>query len=85
MGWTKFLLPKYIKIKETIKPNNKLPLSPKNIFGNLKSEKLKHKKIHIGIIIIIKNNWKVWSGNKKYKIANTEHDEKLNVPSIPSK
>ena len=28
-------------------PNNKLPLSPKNNLGNLKSEKLKHKKAHI--------------------------------------
>ena len=31
-------------MKEIIKPNNKLPLSPKNNFGSLKIAKLKNKK-----------------------------------------
>ena len=66
-------------------PKSKLPLSPRNSFGSLKIEKLKHKKIQIGINIVIKNNWKFLSGTKKYKIANTEIDVKLKVPSIPSK
>ena len=85
IGWIKFWLARYIKIKEIINPSSKLPLSPKNILGNLKREKLKHKKIPIGIKMIIKNNWNSWSESKKYKIANTEIDAKLNVPSIPSK
>ena len=46
----------YIKINEIKNPNNKLPLSPKNSFGRFRREKLKHKKILIGINIIIKNN-----------------------------
>ena len=49
MGWINFWLAKYIKINEIIKPNSKLPLSPKNSFGSLRKEKLKHKKIIIGI------------------------------------
>ena len=85
IGWTKLLFARYINVNEIIKPKSKLPLSPKNIFGNLKKEKLKLKKIRIGIIIIIKNNWNSWSGIKKYKIANTEHDVIHNVPSVPSK
>ena len=85
MGWTIFWLAKYIRINETIKPNSKLPPSPRNILGSLKSEKLKHKKIPIGIDIIIKNNWIFWSWIKKYKIAKTEIDVKPNAPSIPSK
>ena len=54
IGCAKFLLAIYIKMNETINPINKLPPSPKNILGSLKTEKLKHKNILIGIIIIIK-------------------------------
>ena len=80
--------------KDTINPNSKLPLSPKNNFGSLKNEKLKNKKQIIGIIIVIRKNWtlssftKKWvlcSKDKKYKIANTEIDVKPSIPSIPSK
>ena len=45
-----------IKINETTKPRYKLPLSPKNIFGRFKKEKLNIKKIEMGTIIIIKKN-----------------------------
>ena len=65
-------------------PNSRLPLSPKNSLGNLKSEKLKHKKVHNGIMIIMNkicNSWKA----RKYKMNNTEIDAKLIVPSNPSK
>ena len=72
-------------MNETINPINKLPPSPKNILGSLKTEKLKHKNILIGIIIIIKNNCKFLYGAKKYSIKKTEIVAKLNVPSIPSK
>ena len=85
MGWINFWLAKYIKINEIIKPNSKLPLSPKNSFGSPRREKLKHKKIIIGINIIIRNNWKFLSGTKKYRITNTEIVVKLSVPFIPSK
>ena len=80
-----FFFVKYIKRKEVIKPNSRLPLSPKNCFGSLKKEKLKNKKMTIGINKIIKNNRKVWSEIKKYIIENVEIDAKLSVPSIPSK
>ena len=85
IGWTMFKLAKYININDIIKPNNKLPPSPKNSLGNLKMEKLKKIKMNRGINTIIKKKWKFLSGIKKYKIDNTETEEKLNVPSIPSK
>ena len=46
----------YISKNDTIKPSSKLPLSPKNILGNLNIEKLKHKKIPIEIPGIVKIN-----------------------------
>ena len=46
-----------INIKDITKPKNRLPLSPKNNFGSLKREKLKHKKINNGTIIIVKNKF----------------------------
>ena len=42
----------------SIDPKRKTPLSPKNNFGSLKREKLKHKKINNGTIIIVKNKFK---------------------------
>ena len=56
IGWTNFSCERNIKIKAIIKPNNKLPLSPKNNFGSLNKEKLKHKKINIGIKIVNRKN-----------------------------
>ena len=85
IGWTKFRLAKYINTKEIIKPNSKLPPSSKNSLGNLKKEKLNNIKMNKGIAIIIKKNLKFSSGIKKYKIDNTDNDEKLSVPSNPSK
>ena len=41
---------------DIIKPNNKLPLSPQNNFGNFNIEKLNNKKTNIGIKITIKNS-----------------------------
>ena len=66
-------------------PNNKLPPSPKNIFGKLNKEKLNIKKIQIGIDKINKNNLTSLLGLKKYNMPNVEIDVKLKVPSIPSK
>ena len=74
-----------IRIKEIIKPNSKLPLSPKNNFGSLKRAKLKDIKMNMGINIVIKNNLIFSSDVRKYKIANMDIDVKLNVPSAPSK
>ena len=54
IGWANFSIAKYIKMKATKNPINKLPLSPKNNFGSLIIEKLKHKKNNIGNKIIIK-------------------------------
>jgi hypothetical protein len=68
-----------------MKPNSKLPLSPKNCFGNLKIEKLKNKKMAIGINTVIKNSSMFFSETKKYIIANEEIVVQLNKPSIPSK
>jgi hypothetical protein len=65
-------------------PNNKLPLSPKNILGNLKSEKLKHKKTHIGIVKMTHKICDSWLA-RKYKMDNTEINAKLTEPSSPSK
>ena len=76
---------KNIKKKEIMNPNNKLPPSPKNVFGSLKIEKLKHKKIHKGNNNIIKNNLIFSSISKKYNKNNTEIVVKLHVPSAPSK
>ena len=56
-----------------------------NNLGSLKKEKLKNKKIHIGIDIITKNNLIFSSDIKKYKIANVEIVVKPSVPSVPSK
>lgn len=72
-------------MNDIIKPNIKLPQSPRNSFGKFKIEKLKNKNIPIGIDIVIKNNFNFWSGIKKYKITNTEIEEKPKAPSIPSK
>ena len=83
--WAKFWLAEYINTNDIINPKSKLPLSPKNSFGSLKIEKLKNKKIQIGMDKVIKNNWSFWSETKKYKIANTEIEVKTNVPSAPSK
>ena len=71
IGWANFWLAAYIKMNDTIKPNNKLPLSPKKSLGSLKIEKLKNKKTQIGIIIINKNKSRFWSSIKKNRIANT--------------
>ena len=68
-----------------MKPSNKLPLSPKNNFGNLNMEKLKHKKNNMGIKIIIKNNLIFSLGVKKNKIPSVEIVEKPSTPSKPSK
>ena len=56
IGWTNFWLAIYIKTNAIIKPNNKLPLSPKNNFGNLNNEKLKNKNNIKGNKTIVKNN-----------------------------
>ena len=56
IGCVKLRLAKYININETINPINKLPLFPKNILGSLNREKLKNKKILIGINIVNNNN-----------------------------
>ena len=85
IGWTNFWFAKYIKINEIIKPNNKLPLSPKKSFGSLRIEKLKHKKTPSGNNIVIKNKLKLWFWTKKNKINITQIVVKLNVPSNPSK
>ena len=58
---------KNIKIKAIMNPNNKLPPSPKNSFGNCKIEKLNNKKINIGIKVIIIKNLKFSSGIKNKK------------------
>ena len=68
-----------------MKSNNRLPLSPKNNFGRLNIEKLKHKKVHKGINIIIKNNLISLSGTRKYKMAIMVIEVKPNTPSSPSK
>jgi hypothetical protein len=39
-----------------INPNSRLPLSPKKSFGSFKKEKLKNKKINVGMKIISKNS-----------------------------
>ena len=62
------LFARYINKKDIINPNNKLPLSPKNILGRLNKEKLKHKKIHSGIKMIIKNRPICSPDVRKYKI-----------------
>ena len=66
-------------------PRHKLPLSPRNNFGSLNNEKLKHKKINIGINIVIKKSLMLLLGAKKNKINITDNVAKLRVPSIPSK
>ena len=72
MGWIKFWLAKNIRINEIIKPNSKLPPSPKNSLGRFKKEKLNNRKNPIGIDIII-NNKRIFSSEiRKYRIANTE-------------
>ena len=85
IGCTKFWFAKNININEIIKPNSKLPLSPRNNFGRLKIEKLKNRKIIIVINKIIIKNLMFWFGAKKSKIIKTDIDVKLKVPSIPSK
>ena len=85
IGWTMLLFARYIRRKDTINPNSKLPLSPKNNFGSLKIAKLKNKKIQRGTNIVIKNIVIVSSEIKKNKIANVEIDIKVRVPSTPSK
>ena len=62
-----------------------LPLSPKNNFGSLKTEKLNNKKTDLEIKIITKNNLRFSLFTKKYKINITEIDEKAKTPSNPSK
>ena len=74
-----------IKMKEIIKPNNKLPLSPKNNFGSLKIAKLKNKKRIKSKNIDNKSNLIVSSVIKKNKIINTVSEVNPNEPSIPSK
>ena len=85
IGWIKLSLAKNINKKENINPNNKLPPSPKNIFGKFNKEKLNIKKIQIGINKINKNNLTSLLGIKKYNMPSVEIDVKLKVPSIPSK
>ena len=72
-------------MKEIIKPNNKLPLSPKNNFGSLKIAKLKNKKRIKSKNIDNKSNLIVSSVIKKNKIINTVSEVNPNEPSIPSK
>ena len=55
IGWANFSLARYINKNDITKPNNKLPLSPKNNFGNFKKEKLKHKNNNTGNNNIVKN------------------------------
>ena len=85
IGCNNFSLAIKISKKEIIKPNNKLPLSPKNNFGSLNILKLKHKNIKIGIKIININNLISSSPIMKYKINNVDNIEIINVPSSPSK
>lgn len=85
IGWTKFLLAISINVNDTIKPINKLPLSPKKTLGNFNNEKLNNKKIIKEIITKFKNINKSLSEIKKYKIKNVEIVAKLKVPFIPSK
>ena len=65
LRWKKFdvcieldhsVIPHAIFRLKIINPKSKLPLSPRNSFGSLKIEKLKHKKIEIGTDKAIKNN-----------------------------
>ena len=72
-------------MKEIIKPNNKLPLSPKNNFGSLKIAKLKNKKRIKSKNIDNKSNLIVSSVIKKNKIISTVSEVNPNEPSIPSK
>ena len=85
IGCVILLLAEYIIKNEIIKPSNKLPLSPKNNFGRLNTEKLKNKKIKSGTNIIIRNSLIVSSGIMKYRIGNTEIVVIVKDPSIPSK
>ena len=80
-----FFTARNIKTKDMINPSNKLPLSPKNIFGSFNIEKLKHKKINNGIKVIIKNSLTFSSGIKKIKMLNTEIVKEVSKPSKPSK
>ena len=43
-------------MKDIKKPKSKLPLSPRKSLGKFKSEKLKNKKIKVGIIINNRKN-----------------------------
>ena len=85
IGWANFFTARNIKTKDMINPSNKLPLSPKNIFGSFNIEKLKHKKINNGIKVIIKNSLTFSSGIKKIKMLNTEIVKEVSKPSKPSK
>ena len=75
----------WIKTKAIIKPIVKLPLSPKNILGSLKKEKLKNKKIPNDVNINIKNRLKLRSSIKNINMQIIEIVVSVNVPSKPSK
>ena len=85
IGCTIFCLAIYINVNAIKKPKSKLPLSPKNNLGNLNIERLKHKKISIGIKIVIKNNLTLSLCIKNNKIDKVEIVAKPSMPSKPSK